>query len=290
VGAAGPIPLHALLHAAAARLAAAGIGADEARLDAEWLARHALACDRAALVARARAIVPAEVVGRFDALVDRRRRREPMGYVLGQVEFWGLAFEVGAAVLVPRPETETIVEEALARIPPRGTRVRVADIGTGSGCLAVSIAREAPGAHVVAIDISAPALAVAARNVARHGVAERVALVRGSLLGAVGGPLDVIVSNPPYVPDGDRPGLPPEVRDFEPGVALFGGPDGLDVIRAIVAEACDRLRPGGWLIFELGAGQAPGVEGLLAGREWADAAIRSDLQGIPRTAVARRCP
>lgn len=284
----GPAPLHALVQAAAARLAAAGIAADEARLDAEWMARHVLGCDRAALVARAREVVPAEVVHRFNALVDRRGHREPMGYVIGEVEFWGRAFDVGAAVLVPRPETETIVEEALARLAPGGSAVRVADVGTGSGCLAVSIACEVPRARVLAIDVSAPALAVAASNAARHGVAGRVALMRGSLLDAVRGPLDVIVSNPPYVPEGERPALPPEVRDFEPGVALFGGPDGLDAIRAIVAQARDRLRPGGWLIFELGVGQAPAVEALLVARGWAGSAIRPDLQGIPRTAVARR--
>jgi release factor glutamine methyltransferase len=274
--------------AARERLAAAGIASDEAGLDAVLLARHVLGWDAATWIARETDPAPPGFVERYRELVARRTRREPMGYLLGRVEFWGLELEVSPAVLIPRPESEIIVEAALGAA--RGLPAPlIVDVGTGSGCLAVALASALPAARILAIDVSAPALAVARRNAARHGVARRIALVRGDLLGPLRGEADLIVSNPPYVPRTERHNLQPEVRAYEPPEALFAGDDGLAVIRRLVAGAETHLRPGGWLIFELGIGQQPAVRALLeqSGR-WHSIDIRPDLQGIPRTAMARR--
>jgi release factor glutamine methyltransferase len=280
--------LGAEVAAARERLAAAGIASDEAGLDAVLLARHVLGWDAATWIARETDPAPPGFVERYRELVARRTRREPMGYLLGRVEFWGLELEVSPAVLIPRPESEIIVEAALGAA--RGLAAPlIVDVGTGSGCLAVALASALPAARILAIDVSAPALAVARRNAARHGVARRIAFVRGDLLGPLRGEADLIVSNPPYVPRTERHNLQPEVRAYEPPEALFAGDDGLAVIRRLVAGAETHLRPGGWLIFELGIGQQPAVRALLeqSGR-WHSIDIRPDLQGIPRTAMARR--
>jgi release factor glutamine methyltransferase len=280
--------LGAEVAAARERLAAAGIASDEDGLDAVLLARHVLGWDAATWIARETDPAPPGFVERYRELVARRTRREPMGYLLGRVEFWGLELEVSPAVLIPRPESEIIVEAALGAA--RGLPAPlIVDVGTGSGCLAVALASALPAARILAIDVSAPALAVARRNAARHGVARRIALVRGDLLGPLRGEADLIVSNPPYVPRTERHNLQPEVRAYEPPEALFAGDDGLAVIRRLVAGAETHLRPGGWLIFELGIGQQPAVRALLeqSGR-WHSIDIRPDLQGIPRTAMARR--
>ena len=202
----------------------------------------------------------------------------------------GLEFEVTSEVLSPRPETEFIVEEALACLRTAGARppVTLVDVGTGSGCLAISLARELPGARVLATDVSEAALAVAARNARRHGVDERVEFRRVSLLDGITETLHLIVSNPPYVATGDIRGLPPEVREFEPFVALDGGADGLDLIRELLRSASTALEPGGWLIFEFGYGQEDGVREAIAGSGLELVRIREDLQGIPRTAVTRK--
>lgn len=280
--------LGAEVAAARERLAAAGIAGDEAGLDAVLLARHVLGWDAATWIARQTEPVPPGFIERYRALVARRARREPMGYLLGRVEFWGLELEVSPAVLIPRPESEIIVEAAVdvARGLPAPL---IVDVGTGSGCLAVALASALPAARIVAVDVSQPALAVARANAARHRVDRRIAFVRGDVLEPLRVEADIIVSNPPYVPRAERHHLQPEVRAYEPPDALFGGDDGLDVIRRLVAGAETRLRPGGWLIFELGVGQQPAVRALLerSGR-WRRIDIRPDLQGIPRTTIAQR--
>jgi release factor glutamine methyltransferase len=288
--------LHAVILDARRRLERAGIEPVEAALDAELLARHALGgWERGQLIANWREPAPAGFGERFGPLVERRERREPTAYITGHREFWGIEIEVEAAVLIPRPETEFVVEEALARLTPDqncradGRALRIADVGTGSGCLAIALARWLPAAHVVATDMSAAALAVAARNVSRHDVQDRVTLVRCDLLDPTAGPFDLIVSNPPYVPTGDVASLQPEILNYEPRLALDAGPDGLELIRRLVPLAASRLVPGGWLIFEFGDGQATGVREIITAEpSLAVVALRDDLAGIPRIAIARR--
>ena len=224
------------------QLAAAGIDARDAAFDAEVLARRALGWERAAYLARRHEPAPTDFGDRFDRLIERRRRREPVARITGSREFWGLDFEVTPAVLVPRPESELLVETALARLADRTARWAVADVGTGSGCIAVALARELPRARVAATDVCPDALAVARRNAARHGAAERVAFHRTDLLEGLPGRFDLIVSNPPYVPDAVVGALAPEVRRHDPPAALRGGPDGLDTVRRLVAAAAGRLR------------------------------------------------
>jgi release factor glutamine methyltransferase len=264
---------------------AAGIPEADASTDVDLYARVILGWDRARLLTGHRDAAPAALEPRFSEWIARRERREPTAYILGMREFWSLEFIVTPAVLIPRPETEFIVEEALK---VAGDRPRMADIGTGSGCIAVSLAHERSHARIVATDVSGEALEVARLNAQRHGVADRVEFVRTSFLDGVDGPFDVITANPPYVKDGDKPALSRDVR-HEPEVALFGGSDGLGAIEATLAAARARLAPGGWLIMEFGYGQDDAVgerveatEGLRLER------IREDLQGIPRTAIIRR--
>ena len=275
---------------AARRLAEADIDARGAAFDAEVLARHALGWDRATYLARWREPAPAGFEDRFEPLVARRGRREPVARITGRREFWGLDFEVAPAVLVPRPESELLVETALARLGDHAARWKIADVGTGSGCLAVALARELPRAQVIATDICPDALAVARRNAARHGVADRVAFRRADLLDNLPGPYDLIVSNPPYIPDAVIDTLAPEVSRHDPAAALRGGRDGLDTVRRLVAAAADRLRPGGWLVMEVGAGQSGDAAGIArrAGLRVAD--VRPDLQGIPRAVVMQPDP
>lgn len=275
---------------ASRRLVDAGIDARDAAFDAEVLARHALGWDRAAYLARWREPAPAGFEDRFGPLVARRRRREPVARITGRREFWGLDLEITPAVLVPRPESELLVETALARLGDRTTRWELADVGTGSGCLATALARELPRARVTATDICPDALAVARRNAARHGVADRVTLHHADLLGDLPGPSDLIVSNPPYVPDADIGDLAPEVSRHDPALALRGGPDGLDTVRRLVAAVAARLRPGGWLVMEVGAGQSDETAGIARRAGMRVVEVRPDLQGIPRAVVMRRGP
>ena len=297
--------LHRRILDARQRFECAGIESAGAAIDADVLARHALGgWERGQLLVRRHDACPPGFSGIFEALVRRREQREPIGYITGHREFWGLDIEVGPGVLIPRPETEFLVEEALSRLSPEGAdpggrpvaaearrpvRVRIADVGTGSGCIAVAIARWLPSAEVVAIDASEEALAVSRRNATRHDVSSRVRFLKADLLAGVAGPFDAVVSNPPDVPAPDIAGLQPEVRDHEPLQALSGGEDGLDVVRRLVPEAAAVLRPGGWLLFEFGFGQADGVRAVIAAEtrlELVD--VRADLAGIPRVAVARR--
>jgi release factor glutamine methyltransferase len=284
--------LHSCIQDARRRLERTGIEAVEAAIDADVLARHALGgWERGQLLARLREACPPGFAADFEPLVRRREHREPTGYITGHREFWSIEIEVGPGVLIPRPETEFIVEEVLARVTSgaEGPRLRIADVGTGSGCLAVALARWLPGAHVLAIDVSEAALRVARRNAARHEVGDRVVVLQGNLLQGTTGLFDVIVSNPPYVPAGDLASLQPEIREFEPVGALDGGQDGLDLVRRLVPEAAARLVPGGWLAFEFGFGQSDGVRAIIANEPRLDLVdVRADLAGIPRVAVARR--
>ena len=272
---------------ARAQLEAAGLSPADAALDAEVLARHVTHWDRAAFIIHARDAEPAGFADRLEALVARRAGREPVAQIVGHREFWGLDFEVTPDVLVPRPETEIIVEEAIQFAQTAECRT-VADVGTGSGCLAVAVAVEIPHARVVAIDVSPAALAVAQRNAASHKVDHRIAFLEGSVLAPLGAPVDLIVSNPPYVADGAASTLPPEVVDHEPHRALFGGDDGLDVIRALLDQAPARLADGGRLIVEFGFGQSDRMIELSERAGWSILRVRDDLQGIPRTIVLTR--
>ena len=286
-----PAALHDVLSAAIHRLRDAGIADPSAAADVDVLARHVLGWDRARLLAHRLDAVPDGFTDRFASLVDRRARRVPVAYLTGTREFYGLDFEVTPAVLVPRPETELAVDASLACLAGL-ERPCLVDVGTGSGCIAVALACARPDARAIAIDRSRNALLVARRNARRHEALDRVAFVAGDLLHAVApvGRADVIVSNPPYIPEGS-PEVWADVREHEPAGALFAGPDGLDVIRRLVRDAASRLRPGGHLVMEIGAGQAPAVAALSASTgDWRPAAFRADLQGIDRVAVlaARR--
>ncbi|MBI3491734.1 MAG: peptide chain release factor N(5)-glutamine methyltransferase [Acidobacteria bacterium] len=271
------------------RLLEAGVSPNESALDARLLAEHTLGWTAERYFTDANQSEPDDFLSRYAALIARRTAREPVAYIIGRREFWELEFEVTPAVLIPRPSTEFIVEAVLDLFRDPSAPLKIADVCTGCGCVAVAIAHEHRAATVTATDISEAALDVARRNATRHGVADRVTFARSDLLGGVAGTFDVIVANPPYVVDEARPVLQPEVRDYEPGVALFGGNDGLGVITRLVAAAPSRLRPGGYFIFEFGFGQDVEVEQLL---ERAPALtlleLRRDLDGIARTAVARK--
>ena len=279
--------LHARLAEARALLAAAGIAPADASVDVDLYARTILGWDRARLIVEQQGPVPPSLEPRFSEWIERRRRREPSAYIVGIREFWGLDFEVTPAVLIPRPETEFLVEEAAALLR-QAQGSRAADVGTGSGCVAISLAHECLQCHVTATDISAPALDVARRNAQRLGVSDRVTFVETSYLDGVAGPFDVMTANPPYVKDGDKAALSRDVR-HEPDVALFGGAEGLRDITGVLDAALSTLRPGGWLVMEFGYGQEPEVETLIAAKSGlALERVRADLQGIPRTAIIQR--
>jgi release factor glutamine methyltransferase len=281
------VTIHARVAAARQRLRDAGIPPDEADLDARLLAEHALGWTTERYIVDGRQAEPAEFTERYDALVARRVAREPYAYIVGHEEFWALDFEVTPAVLIPRPETELVVEIALELIPD-GAHASIGDVGTGSGCIAIAIAHDRPNAAVTAIDISSSALAVARRNAERHGVTSRVKFREGDLFAGVSERFDLIVSNPPYVPERDRPTIQAEVGRYEPATALFAGADGLDAIKRLLADAPSRLKPDAYLVFEFGYGQADAIGDLIANaRGLAPIAIRADLQGIPRVAVAK---
>jgi release factor glutamine methyltransferase len=278
--------LYQTLADARARLVAAGIADPDAAIDVDLYARTILGWDRATLVTERQQPAPAALEPRFSEWVERRERHEPTAYIVGVREFWGLDFAVTPAVLIPRPETEFIVEEALSILGAGDRReMRLADIGTGSGCVAVSIAHSAPHVHLTATDVSADALRVAEQNAATHGVRDRIDFVRTSYLAGVDQTFDVIVANPPYVKDRDKPALSPDVR-HEPDVALFGGSDGLRDIGGVLDAATEKLRPGGWFVMEFGFGQEDDVRALVATRPALRLdRVREDLQGLPRTVV-----
>ena len=280
--------VHARVAAARQRLRDAGLSPSEADLCARALAEHALGWTAERLLTDGGDAEPAGFASRFDALIARRAAREPLPYIVGYREFWNLDFEVTPAVLIPRPETELIVEAALDIVPP-GAGATIADLCTGCGCVAIAVARERPSARVIATDISDSALVVARRNADRHGVADRIHFEHADLLSGIDDHFDVIVANPPYVAACVRPALQPEVRDHEPNLALFGGDDGLGMLERLVRDAPARIRAGGSLVFEFGFGQDEEIERMIAqSGELTLVELKRDLQGIARTAIARR--
>jgi release factor glutamine methyltransferase len=258
-------------------------------LDARILVAHALGLDHAALAVQSGRVLTADETAAIASSAARRLAHEPVARILGVKEFWGLSFKLDAATLVPRPETETVVEAALEAIGPEraGAALKIADLGVGSGALLLALLSELPGARGIGTDVSAAALACARANAVALGVAERAAFTACDFAAALAGPLDLIVSNPPYVAREAIASLPPEVRDFDPRRALDGGPDGLDAYRAIATMARPLLAPDGILVIELGLGQLAAVERLLASAGLAAERAKPDLSGIPRALVAR---
>ena len=303
-------------------------GIETARLDAECLLAAVLGWPRWQLMLEPHRRLAAEEFGQLLRLLQRREQREPLAYILGTREFWSMPFSVSSGVLVPRPETETLVEAALAawgemsaardgasaqcpvpsvqlrapsakrQAPSAGSREAgptIVELCTGSGAVAVALAKEIPTARILATDVSWRALRVARANAEQHGVAERITFLRGNLCRAIDGQApeesaDLMVANPPYIPTGELVTLMPEVQ-WEPRLALDGGADGLRVAREIVETSPSRIRPGGFLLLEIGAEQAEAIqESVAASGQWEPARVRCDLAGRPRVVVARRLP
>jgi len=268
------------LQAARSRLAATS---RNPRRDAEVLLAHVLRCGQAALLTHPERLLSPDESDQLESFLKRRLASEPMQYITGSQEFFGLLFEVTPDVLIPRPETEHLVEAALEHIG--GEAVRILDVGTGSGAIAVSLAHARPRSHVTAVDLSPAALEVARRNAQWHGVLDRVTLLQSNLLAAVdGADFDAVVSNPPYIAEGEV--LELQVSNYEPQSALYAGPTGLEVYERLIPEARKLLKPGGWLLLEIGFGQQPAVEALLRG--WRSVSVVHDLQGIPRVVQAMK--
>jgi release factor glutamine methyltransferase len=268
-------------------------GIDSPDADARLLITHALNLDRAALMADGERVLNPVETKAIDALAARRLRREPIARIFGAKEFWSLPLQVSEAVLVPRPETETVVEATLDFVTRDGLRMerlRLLDIGTGSGALLLALLSELPNAVGTGTDISTAALAIARANADRHRLAPRCSFVACNIADSLTGPFDLIVSNPPYIAHGDIAALAPEVRDYDPALALDGGIDGLDGYRSIAGEACRLLAPGGRLIVELGAGQEKPVRRLFTKAGLTVGAARNDLAAIPRALGATIVP
>lgn len=261
-------------------------GIDSPEVDARALIGHALKLSRAQLASQSGRTLEAREVNAISALAARRLKREPVSRILGRKEFWSLPLQIGPDVLDPRPESETLVEAALDFAVRGGLRLeklRVLDIGTGSGALLLALLKELPNAVGVGTDVSAAALAVARGNAERNKLAARCTFVACNIGDGVQGPFDLILSNPPYIPRGEIATLEPEVREYDPTVALDGGADGLDAYRAIAKEARRLLAPGGRLFVELGAGQEPAVAALFTQAGLTVNTARADLAGIPRS-------
>lgn len=262
-------------------------GLDSPRLTAELLLAHVLGCDRVRLYVDFDRPLNKDELAKFRALIERRAGGEPTFYLLGRREFFGRPFLVDARVLVPRPETELVVEAALEKLP-EGAAGAVLDLCTGSGCIGLTLAAERPAIRLCALDSSPGALEVARENARALGLAERADLLQGDLFAPVATrTFAMVIANPPYVPSGAIAGLKPEVRR-EPRLALDGGPDGLDVVRRIVADVPRFLEPGGWLVLEIGEGQGRPVVELCRAAGLVDGAFRTDLAGLDRIALARR--
>jgi release factor glutamine methyltransferase len=307
--------------ARAAERLAYGPHPERARLDAETLVRSVLGKDKSWLIAHADEELPEAAIGLLAERIERRSLGEPIQYILGETEFYGLPLRVTRDVLIPRPETEHVVESALGLIPvfderPKrffemrrvypathseerrasrkdpetaGWPPRVLDVGTGSGCIAISIAHDWSEAEVTAVDLSPASLEVARFNAERFGHANQIRFLQGDLLEPVQGEhFELIISNPPYVAERDRESLAVEVRDFEPAQALFAGEDGLAVYRRLIPAAHAALAAGGWIVLEIGCGQEESVRALLSGAGFEAIEFAADLQGIVRVASARR--
>jgi release factor glutamine methyltransferase len=273
-----------------ARFRAADV--DSAELDARLLVGAALNLDLTGIITAASRKLTPDESNRLEAFAARRVNGEPVARILGQKEFWGLPLKLSTATLVPRPDTETVVELALEIIraaPPRA--LRIADLGAGTGAILLALLHELPAALGVGTDISLEALRIARRNAADLGLASRAAFVACNYAAALAGPFDLIVSNPPYIRSADIAGLSPEVRDHDPHTALDGGVDGLDAYRALVPQAADRLTPGGALVVEGGKGQSGPIEALMtaAGLSVQDP-VKTDLSGIFRAIAGLKMP
>lgn len=281
------------LIAAAENALAEGPHPERARSDAETLLLHIFRRrdperNRAWLIAHWNNPTMPNVGSELRALVERRRAGEPIQYITGEQEFYGLPFRVTPDVLIPRPETEHLVEKALA-LAAELPNLRILDVGTGSGAIAIALAHNMPHAQITAVDISTAALKIAHENAERNAVSGRIRFLQSDLLYTVAGEqFDIIVSNPPYVPTADRESLSVEVRDHEPRQALFAGEDGLDVYRRLIPEAFLALGPAGFLLLETGYGQSQAVAGLLSDAGFESIEFVPDLQGIPRVACAQR--
>jgi release factor glutamine methyltransferase len=269
-------------------------------LAAELLLLHILGRDRTWLYAHPEESLSDAQAQAFTSLLARRAAGEPTQYLTGKQEFWGLEFEVMPDVLIPRPETEHVVEVTLDRLAVReiragrkqtltGEGLHIVDVGTGSGCIAIALAKELLGACLTATDVSGAALAVAIRNAARHAVADRIHFVECHLLdGVANAVFDLIVSNPPYIGRGDQDTLMREVREHEPEVALYGGQEGYELYADLIAQTASALKPGGLLVLELGHNSLPAVQPLLDLPHWTKVGVTNDLAGIPRVIAAER--
>ena len=268
-------------------------GIESADTDARLIVGHALGLDRTALLTNNDRLLRAGEIAAIDTLAARRLRHEPVSRIIGRKEFWSLSLYVSDAVLVPRPDTETVVEAALDFVVRGGLRLeplRLLDIGTGSGALILALLTELSNADGIATDISQAAIAVARGNAERLGLSARCRFVVCDIADGVNGRFDLIVSNPPYIVHSEIAGLEPDVRDYDPSLALDGGIDGLDAYRAIAAQAPHLLAPGGRLIVELGVGQEHAIRALFTKAGLTVTAIRSDLAGVPRALSACLTP
>jgi len=286
------VTLAEAIYNATNRLSAAGI--TNARLDAEVLLAHIIQRDRVWLITHRDDVLNDKDQRDFDEAIRRRSKREPLQHIIGNQEFWGLEFKVTPDVLIPRPETELIVEAALMLVQDRNQQVRIIDLCTGSGCIAVSLAKELASAHIIATDASERALVVARENARDHGVADRIRYLEGDLFEPleeldIRGHIDIMVSNPPYVRTGDLPTLQPEVRDYEPARALIAGPEGTEMAMRIIQNASEYLKKNGALIVEMGLGQAEALTRMVEATGAYDrSSILKDLAGIDRVIVARK--
>jgi release factor glutamine methyltransferase len=280
------VTLYDRLATGRAHLVAAGLSPADAAIDVDVLARAILGWDRARVLGDGAEPMPPSLEPRFSEWLARRAAREPVAYIVGVKEFWGREFHVTPDVLIPRPESELVVEAALDLLDRTATAApHLADVGTGSGNLAVSLALDRPSCTVTATDVSGAALGIALENARRHGVESRVRFVETSFLDGIDGPFALIAANPPYVKDGDRVALGRDVQ-YEPDVALFGGTSGLGAIASTLDAAVRTLGPGGWLVMEFGFGQEDDVRSLVAERHALRLHhVRADLQQIPRVAI-----
>lgn len=269
-----------------ARLAAGGVETPE--LDARLLLAHALGCQPGELLARNETSAPSTLRSASETLIARRLAGEPVARILGHKEFWSLTFQLSPDTLVPRPDTETLVEAALSLVPDRAAPLRILDLGTGTGAILAALLTERPAATGIAVDFSESAARTARLNFEANGLSGRVAVLVADWGAAVAGGFDLVVSNPPYIPEGEMPGLAVDVRLHDPRRALVAGTDGLTAYRAIAADLPRLLKPGGVAVLELGAGQEPAVAALVqeAGLNVLGPA-RADLAGIPRALCAR---
>jgi len=283
------VNLRDALTSALDRLTAARVGSP--RMNAEMLLMFTLSCDRAYLYAHPERELTAEEQSRYEEAITQRARGIPAQYVTGHQEFWGMDLIVSPAVLIPRPETEHVIETVLhingGRASSPAEPVRIIDVGTGSGCIALALAEELPQAEIHATDISPTALEIAGANAARYNLAARIRFHETDLLAGMDrGSFDFVVSNPPYVGESEEDQVQLEVRKFEPRHAVFAGPTGLEVIERLIPQAQDVLKSGGWLVFEISGTIAAQVPSLL--HSWDQMQITNDLQGIPRVASAQK--